>query len=229
MPASEPAPQPHPPPAVAPPPAGAPLAESPSPAESPSVAEPPSAAEPRAIFRPAEPSWVNPANALTLLRVALVPAIAALLVVGGSTARWWAFGIFVFAALTDSIDGWVARRLIGVTRWGQLADPAADKALIVGSLAVLAWLGELPWWAVAVIVVREVAVTLQRARLLQRGVVMPANVFGKGKTVSQVAAVTLYLLPGTGEAVKVGALVIAVLFTVVSGVTYVSYGARHAR
>jgi hypothetical protein len=80
----------------------------------------------------------------------------------GTTARWWAFGIFVFAALTDSIDGWVARKMIGVTRWGQLADPAADKALIVGSLAILAYLERLPWWAVAVIVVREVAVTLQR-------------------------------------------------------------------
>ena len=175
------------------------------------------------------PSWRNPANALTLLRVALVPVIAVLLIVGGDVARWWAFGIFVFAALTDSIDGWVARRFVGVTRWGQLADPAADKALIVGSLAVLAWLGRLPWWAVIVIVVREVAVTVQRSLLVRRGHVMPASVFGKAKTVSQIIAVTLYLLPGAPPGLREGALWVAVAITVASGVEYAFRGERIAR
>lgn len=173
-----------------------------------------------------EPPWWNPANLLTLLRVALVPVIAWLLVAGGEDARWWAFGIFVFAAATDSIDGWVARRMIGVTRWGQLADPAADKALIVGSLAVLAWLDRLPWWAVAVIVVREVAVTVLRAVLVRRGVVMPASLFGKAKTVSQVIAVTLYLLPGVGEGVRSAVLGVAVVLTVASGLEYALRGRR---
>ena len=167
-----------------------------------------------------EPPWWNPANALTLLRVALVPVIAAVLIVDAPTGRWWAFGIFVFAALTDSIDGWVARKLIGVTRWGQLADPAADKVLIVGSLAVLAYLDRLPWWAVAVIVVREIAVTLQRQALLQRDVVMPASLFGKAKTVSQVVAVTAYLLPGAPQYLRLGLLWLALALTVVSGLEY---------
>jgi CDP-diacylglycerol--glycerol-3-phosphate 3-phosphatidyltransferase len=171
-------------------------------------------------------SQVSLANAVTLLRVVLVPVIAALLLVGGDAARWWAFAVFVFAALTDSIDGWVARRLLGVTRWGQLADPAADKALIVGSLAVLAWLGELPWWAVGVIVAREVAVTVQRWWLLRRGVVMPASLFGKAKTVSQIVAVTLYLLPAGGDALEGAALAVAVALTVLSGVEYVGRGRR---
>ncbi len=173
-----------------------------------------------------EPPWWNLANMFTLLRVFLVPVIAALLLVGGEGARWWAFGIFVFAALTDSIDGWVARRLIGPTRWGQLADPAADKALIVGSLAVLAYLERLPWWAVGVIVVREVYVTVLRTRLSRRGVVMPASAFGKAKTVSQVIAVTLYLWPGISNALRFWVLVAAVAITVASGLEYIFRGRR---
>jgi len=176
-----------------------------------------------------EPPWLNWANALTLLRVLLVPVIASLLVAGGASRQWWAFGIFVFAALTDSIDGWVARRSRGVTRWGQLADPAADKALIVGSLAVLAFLGRLPWWAVAVIVVREVAVTVQRTVLLRSDHVMPASRFGKAKTVSQVIAVTLYLAPVGPRWFADGALMVAVALTVASGVEYAFRGRRLVR
>lgn len=178
---------------------------------------------------PAEPSSFNLANALTLLRILLVPVIAWLLTLDGDTARWWAFGIFVFAAVTDSIDGWLARRLLGVTRWGQLADPAADKALIIGSLAVLAYVGELPWWAVVIIVVREAGVTLQRVLLVRRGVVMPAGLSGKAKTVSQVLAVTLYLLPPASGAVAEAALWIAVVLTVGSGLDYALRGERRAR
>lgn len=172
---------------------------------------------------------LNPANALTLLRVALVPVIAWLLILDGDTARWWALGIFVFAALTDSIDGWLARRMLGATRWGQLADPAADKALIVGSLAVLAAIGELPWWAVIVIVVREVAVTVQRTWLVRRDVVMAASIWGKVKTVSQVVAVTLYLIPPVPGALAEASLWAAVLLSVGSGVEYAVRGERRAR
>lgn len=175
------------------------------------------------------PMLLNPANALTLLRVVLVPVIGWLLLLDGDNARWWAFGIFVFAALTDSVDGWLARRMLGATRWGQLADPAADKALIVGSLAVLAAIGELPWWAVAVIVVREIAVTVQRTWLVRRDVVMAASVWGKAKTVSQVVAVTLYLLPVAPDALAQASLWIAVVLTVGSGVEYAVRGERRAR
>lgn len=178
---------------------------------------------------PSTAAWANWANAFTLLRVVLVPVIAVLLVVGGQTAQWWAFGIFLFAALTDSIDGWVARRSLNVTRWGQLADPAADKALIIGSLSMLAYLGRLPWWAVAVIVVREVAVTVQRSVLVRRGVVMPASRFGKAKTVSQVVAVTLYLLPPVASGVADAALAAAIILTIASGAEYAFRGRRLTR
>lgn len=168
------------------------------------------------------------ANALTLLRVALVPLIVLLLLRDGSTARWWAFAVFVFAAATDSIDGWVARRL-GVSRWGQLADPAADKALIVTALAALAVLGELPWWAVAVIVARELAVTVQRWRLSRRGRVLPASLAGKAKTVSQVVAVTLFLVPDMTQPVRSAGLWLAIALTLYSGADYALRGRRLSR
>lgn len=176
-----------------------------------------------------EPFRLTPANAFTLLRVALAPLVIGLLLLGGRTALWWAFGVFVFAALSDSVDGWVARRTSSVTQWGKLADPIADKILVLGCLAGLAWVGSLPWWAVAVIVLREVAVTVQRSVLSRRGVVMPASLFGKVKTVLQVVAVALYLLPGVAEGVRLASLWIAVVVTVASGVEYAFRGARMIR
>lgn len=173
-------------------------------------------------------AWRNPANLLTLLRVALVPVIAGLLLVGTDATRWWALAIFVFAAVTDSIDGWVARRFMGPTTWGKLADPAADKALIVGSLAVLAYTGPFPWWAVAVILLREVGVTLQRWWLVRRDVVMAAGGLGKAKTISQIAAVVVYVSPGMPEEVRLALLWLAVALTVFSGIDYAIRGGKRA-
>lgn len=174
-------------------------------------------------------TWANPANLLTLLRVALVPVIAVLLLIDGPMARWWAAGLFVVAALSDWMDGWAARRWQDVTRWGKLADPLADKLLVVGILAVLAWLGELPWWVVAIIVLREIAVTLQRQILLRRDVVMSASVYGKAKTVSQIVAVILYLVPAVPRGLAFAALMLAVVLTVASGAEYAWRGQRLLR
>ena len=168
-----------------------------------------------------EPHWINVPNALTFLRALLVPVILVLLVQDDRASRWWAFGIFVFAAATDSIDGWVARRWHGVTRWGQLADPIADKLLILGSLASLAAIGELPWWAVIVIVIREVGVTVLRVHLVSsRGLVMPASWWGKLKTITQVWAVGLFLSPGASPSVRNTVLYVAIAATLLSGIDY---------
>jgi CDP-diacylglycerol---glycerol-3-phosphate 3-phosphatidyltransferase len=170
-----------------------------------------------------EPSrpFLNLPNALTFLRALLVPVIFLLLLADTQAAQWWAFGIFVFAALTDTVDGWVARRWHGVTRWGQFADPIADKILVIGTLAAIAVLGTLPWWAVIVIAVREIAVTVLRVRIIfDIDVVVPASVWGKAKTLSQLVAVGLYLLPGVGPDLRLGVLYVAVILTVVSGVDY---------
>lgn len=183
-----------------------------------------------AELRRGEPHWANLPNALTFLRAMLVPVILWLLTLDTAATAWWAFGIFVFAAATDSIDGWVARRYHGVTRWGQLADPIADKLLIIGSLASLAYVGELPWWAVSVIVAREVAVTLLRVRLVQRlDLVMPASGWGKAKTLSQVVAVGAYLWPAAPPIPREALLYLAVLLTVWSGIEYAFRAGRLAR
>ncbi len=192
-------------------------------------ADAPSPAKRRPIATFGSLEWTNLANLLTLLRIVLVPVIAVLLLVDGTAARWWAFGVFVIAALSDWIDGLVARRWLGSTTWGQLADPAADKLLIVGTLALLALLGEVSWWIVAVVVVREVAVTVQRAGLARRGVVMPASIYGKAKTVSQVIAIMAYLAPVIPRALAAIALGAAVLLTVASGLEYIWRGRRLAR
>jgi CDP-diacylglycerol--glycerol-3-phosphate 3-phosphatidyltransferase len=184
----------------------------------------------RELRETTEPHWFNFPNLLTFLRALLVPVILWLLAKDDPGSQWWAFGIFVFAAATDTIDGWVARRWHGVTRWGQLADPIADKLLIIGSLVSLAAVGRLPWWAVWVIVVREVCVTLLRLALVRRyDKVMPASPWGKTKTVTQVVAVVSFLWPEASASLRDALLYLAVAITVVSGVEYAFRAGRLAR
>ena len=165
------------------------------------------------------------ANAVTGLRVLLVPVVAFLLALDTVAGRWWALAVFVFAALTDSLDGFVARRGGGgVSRLGQLADPLADKLLIVGSLVVLAWQNEVVWWPVVVIAIREVAITVQRQLLVRRGVVMPADRLGKAKTLTQMIWISVVLAPGMPAALEVVLMVAAVVLTVWSGLAYARLG-----
>ena len=174
--------------------------------------------------------WWSIPNLFTFLRVALVPVILLLLVRDGETARWWAFGIFVVAALTDTLDGTLARRWDGVTPFGELLDPLADKVLIVGALVSLALVGDVAWWVVVVILVRELAVTALRVALLRRhGTVMAASAWGKAKTIVQIVAVSLVLLPPAAGSVAQAALALAVAFTIGSGIDYGVRVAREAR
>ena len=169
-----------------------------------------------------EPHWANIPNAFTFLRVLLVPVVLWLLTLDTVAASWWALGVFVFAAVTDSFDGWVARRYNGITRWGQLADPLADKLLVLGALASLALVDRVWWWAVVVILLRDVVVTGLRVRLVRRlRLVLPASRWGKMKTVSQIIAVSAYLAPPVADPVADTLLVVAVVATVASGIAYV--------
>lgn len=182
------------------------------------------------------PSVWNPANVVTVLRIAVVPVFAvALLADGGHTVggRLLATGLFVLAAASDRLDGWLARRSGQVTDLGKLLDPIADKLLVGSALVLLSWLGDL-WWAVTVLVlVRELGITVMRFFLL-RYVVLPASRGGKLKTVLQAVAISLYLLPlshlpafvGVVAAIVMGA---AVLVTVVTGLDYVRDALRIRR
>ncbi|WP_273651486.1 CDP-diacylglycerol--glycerol-3-phosphate 3-phosphatidyltransferase [Cellulomonas fimi] len=184
----------------------------------------------------AVPSAWNLANVLTVARIVLVPFFAwALLADGGHTVtgRLLATAIFVVAALTDRLDGWLARRSGQITDLGKLLDPIADKLLVGTALVLLSWLGDLPWWVTVVILVRELGITAMRFFLL-RYVVLPASRGGKLKTVLQSVAIGLYLLPldQLPAAVEVVAAVVmgaAVLVTVVTGLDYVRTAVRIRR
>lgn len=171
-----------------------------------------------------DPSW-RPwiPNAVTFLRAALVPLVLVLLAVGDEivAARWWAFGIFVGAALTDTFDGWVARRIKGVSAFGAFADPLADKLLVVGTLASLALFAEIPWWIVLVIAGREAVVTVLRLLVVRRaGVVVPATPWGKVKTVAQIVAIAAVILPSVDGGPVMLLLGLAIVLTVGSGLDY---------
>ena len=169
---------------------------------------------PRIPATPAVSAW-NVPNALTALRIALVPLFGWLLL-GSQTGSAWRV-----ATLTDRIDGELARRWRMVTNVGKIADPIADKALMGTALVGLSVLDQLPWWVTGVVLVRELGITLMRL-LVIRYVVLPAGRGGKAKMAVQAAAITLYLLPlgDTGHLVAVATMAVAVVLTVVTGVDY---------
>ncbi|MDO8107381.1 CDP-diacylglycerol--glycerol-3-phosphate 3-phosphatidyltransferase [Isoptericola sp. b441] len=172
----------------------------------------------------------NAANIVTLVRFLLVPlvVVAVLLDDGGGGWRWVAAALFLLAAATDRLDGWLARRTGQVTDWGKLVDPIADKALVGAALITLSALGDLPWWVTVVILVRELGVTALRFAVL-RYTVIAASPGGKAKTVLQTAGIAVFLLPlaSLPTAVTVVGWVLisaAVLLTVVTGVDYLRRG-----
>lgn len=170
-------------------------------------------------------------NVLTVVRILLIPLFVWLIMGSGQweiaghpdvARRWWALVVFVVLMFTDQLDGFLARRYRVITDFGKLADPVADKALMISALVTLNLLGEL-WWSVTVIiVVRELGITLWRFVLARRGKVVPASRGGKVKTVLQTLAVALFILPFGGVVTTIAAVVmgIAVVQTVVTGVQY---------
>ncbi|MFN8076944.1 MAG: CDP-alcohol phosphatidyltransferase family protein [Kineosporiaceae bacterium] len=177
---------------------------------------------------PPPPSVLNAANALTLLRLVLVPVFGWLLLhEGGDGLRAAAAGVFALAVATDRLDGEIARRRHLITDVGKIVDPIADKALMGTALVGLSVLGELPWWVTVVVLARELGITVLRLVVLRYGV-MPAGRGGKAKTALQALAVVGYLLPlpAAGHAVAVVVMAAAVVVTVVTGVDYVVSAVR---
>ena len=188
-------------------------------------------------------NW-NVPNALTALRILMVPFFAwALLVDDGQSSgwRWVAWGLFILAMITDKIDGDLARKHNLITDFGKIADPIADKALTGMAFVGLSIVGELWWWVTIVVLVREWGITLMRFWLIRHGVVMPAGRGGKLKTVTQTVALAMLIAPlqmfsgfwePVGEvlwwcaAVTMGA---AVTLTVVTGLDYVRDAVRLRR
>ena len=164
---------------------------------------------------------LNLPNALTLVRILLVPVVVVALTVetpGGSPI---AAVVFAIAALTDGLDGYIARSRQSITNFGKVMDPVADKLMIAAALISLVSLERLAAWVAMVIIAREFAVSGLRIAAGQQGVVIPASGLGKLKTIVQVAAVLALIAASDPDAVWVQALVYTmVAVTLASGADY---------
>jgi CDP-diacylglycerol--glycerol-3-phosphate 3-phosphatidyltransferase len=165
-------------------------------------------------------------------RILVTPVLVLLILSPSRAAAYLAAVLFVVAAASDSVDGYLARRYEITSRLGQWLDPLADKVLITAPIVTLTVVDRFPLWAAAVIVAREFAVSVLRAWLGTGGRAMPASWWGKVKTAAQMLALLLYLLPDLGsevEGVRFGILVAAVVLTVYSGLDYFVRAIRAAR
>ncbi|HWM99225.1 MAG TPA: CDP-diacylglycerol--glycerol-3-phosphate 3-phosphatidyltransferase [Streptosporangiaceae bacterium] len=170
----------------------------------------------------------NVANILTIVRVLLVPVFVGFLLAGGTAGRLAALATFCVASLTDLLDGRLARSRGLVTDFGKIADPVADKALTGAALVCLSALGELPWWVTGLIMFRELAVTGLRFWVIRQGVIA-ASRGGKAKTLLQVIAICLYVLPDSlspPAIVRELFMAAAVVVTVVTGIDYALQAVR---
>lgn len=194
-------------------------------------------ANPQDVPQPAAPPNFNIANVLTVIRLILVPVFIWLMLVPTTKAQLWAFVVFAVASATDKLDGTLARRLNLVTDFGKLADPIADKALVLSAFVLLSLHWPVFWLVTVPVLVRELGITLMRLVLARRGRVMPASRGGKLKTVTQMALILLLLIPwealvpAAWPVVRVVAIVLSVLvvfITVFTGIDYVRQALRPA-
>ena len=174
---------------------------------------------------PAPPSNWNVPNALTVLRILMVPLFGWLLLAreGADPAlRWAALVVFLVAMVTDSLDGYIARSRNLITDFGKIADPIADKALTGMAFIGLSVIGALWWWVTIVILVREWGITILRFFVIRHGV-MPAGRGGKLKTVLQTVGLAVLIAPVTGVLWGIGVVAVAaaLVVTVATGVDYV--------
>ncbi|MFM5968579.1 MAG: CDP-diacylglycerol--glycerol-3-phosphate 3-phosphatidyltransferase [Micrococcales bacterium] len=176
----------------------------------------------------AKSSPFNLPNAITVLRILLVPVVVALLFQAPSAnswQRWLAVTAFVVSIATDGVDGSIARRRGLITDLGTILAPIADKALIGAAFVSLSILGQIPWWITIAILVREFGITAYRLIVVRRRV-LAASTGGKVKTVLQAVAVGFYLSPLATlwqpiEVIQYLVLLAAVVSTVSSGLQYV--------
>lgn len=189
---------------------------------------------------------LNLPNVLTLIRLALVPALIVAFWQVTPARQWWAFAIFVLAAGTDKLDGYFARSRGLVTDFGKLTDAIADKALVLVALVMLSWHGLLWWWITILFAIRELGITWMRMALKGRKV-MAAGWWGKVKMVLQSVGIAILLVPwmsifpgpeamsGPSMAASIAfwvgwiTLLVALFFAILSAWGYVKEGIQIAR
>ena len=183
------------------------------------------------------------ASIITLIRIAFIPIyIFFMHMSGGNTNVWmWcAFGLFIFASLTDWVDGYVARKYHQVTDFGKFLDPLADKLLVLASMVMFCGWGTMPAWALMLMLTREFMVTSVRLLAAKDGVVVAASFAGKLKTVMQMVSI-IYMIAAfqvcdlySGNwalgivliSIGIALIWIATIASVVSGIQYV-WALRH--
>ena len=169
---------------------------------------------------------MNLPNKLTILRMIMVPffVLFMLVPIGGPANKWIALAIFVVASLTDTLDGYIARRDHLITDFGKFMDPLADKLLVCSALICFVELGDLPAWMVIVIITREFIISGFRLVASDNGIVIAASKTGKLKTISQMVMVVLVIadLGGIFDVLKQIFIWLALILTVVSLIEYIA-------
>lgn len=161
---------------------------------------------------------MNLANKLTMLRIILVPVFLLIISINKTQyGIWAATAVFVIAAITDTLDGYIARSRNQITTFGKLMDPLADKLIVTSALVALVEMQKLPAWVVMIIIAREFLITGLRAIAASEGIVIAASPIAKFKTISQIIAVIVTLLQIKYSYIF---MTIAVIITIVSGVDY---------
>ena len=164
---------------------------------------------------------INVPNVLTVLRILLVPVVVVALTTETKNGDTIAAAVFALAALTDGLDGYIARSRKAITTFGKVMDPIADKMLITAALIALVSLERLGAWVAMVIIAREFAVSSLRVAAAHEGAIIPASILGKIKTVIQIGAVMALIAANDPHAAWVDVLVgLMVAATVASGVDY---------
>jgi CDP-diacylglycerol--glycerol-3-phosphate 3-phosphatidyltransferase len=161
----------------------------------------------------------------------VAPLLVVLIAARETALSYTAAAVFAVAAVTDGLDGYLARRYEAKTRTGQWLDPLADKVLVAAPVVTLAILGGFPGWAAAIIIVREVGVSLLRIYLGMRRVGMPATQLAKVKTTFQLVAITLYILPlpESAAGLRFAMLLVALALTLYTGLQYAVSAGRLVR
>ncbi|CDF57966.1 CDP-diacylglycerol--glycerol-3-phosphate 3-phosphatidyltransferase [Thermobrachium celere] len=161
---------------------------------------------------------MNLANKITITRIFLVPVFLFFLLVKMPYGNLTATSIFIIAALTDTLDGYIARSRNQITKFGKFLDPLADKLIVTAALVALVELKKIPSWLVIIILAREFAITGLRAVAASEGNVIAASNWGKLKTITQIIAIIAALIE---MKFNIYLMYIATIITIISGIDYI--------
>ena len=167
------------------------------------------------------------ANKVTMLRIAMIPMFMAVSYTDMRYSELFALIVFAVASITDSVDGYIARKYNQISDFGKFMDPVADKLLVFAALLIFVERGQMPSWAAMTILVREFAVTSLRLVAVEGGVVLAAGTSGKIKTVVSIIGICFMLTPIHGFELLPGLLTVdsfavwlMVITTLWSGIEY---------